>query len=335
MGVSNQPQASVVIITRDRRNDCCKAIESALSQTAPIEIIVIDDGSGDGTAELIRERFPQVRLYESPDRLDCVIQRNHAARLAHAPVIFSIDDDAIFTSPRIVEQTLKLFDHPRVGAVTIPYVDVGHSPRVKTGAPDANGIYVTSMYIGTAHAVRRDLFLQLGGYREDLIHFGEEREYCLRMLEAGYVVRAGTADVIHHFVSPHRKLEREFVFKARNMVLFPFFNVPLSRMAVHLAGSTVNVLKNGWAHGHPFWSARGLFWGYLECIRGIRRRKPVSLSTYRLAQRLGQGELPLEQIEGQVRPMAFELPPIKRTETAAPLHSGAWFRASPLVVPAV
>jgi hypothetical protein len=39
-------------------------------------------------------------------------------------------------------------------------------------------------FIGFAHLVRRDVFLALGGYREDFVYLGEEKEFCLRLLDA-------------------------------------------------------------------------------------------------------------------------------------------------------
>ena len=74
-------------------------------------------------------------------------------------MIFSIDDDAVFASPRVVEQTLVEFDHDRVGAVAIPYQDVRKAMTVLQRALEQKDIYVTDSFIGTAHAVRRDVFL--------------------------------------------------------------------------------------------------------------------------------------------------------------------------------
>src|SRR5439155_24108910 len=100
------------------------------------------------------------------------------------PIVVSIDDDAAFSSSRTLERTLQEFDHPRIGAVAIPYVDVLQSDAVQHRAPGDEGVYVGPQFRGTAHALRRDLFLRLGGYREMLFHQTEEGDYCLRMLDA-------------------------------------------------------------------------------------------------------------------------------------------------------
>ena len=133
-----------------------------------------------------------------------ILRRNQAAELASAPILISIDDDAAFSTPHTVEQTLADFDHPRIGAVAIPFINVNQDKTIRQAAPGTTGTHLAAAYIGTAHALRRDLFLRLGGYRGCMVHQGEEIDYCIRMLDAGSVVRLGRADPIHHFESPRR-----------------------------------------------------------------------------------------------------------------------------------
>ncbi len=74
--------------------------------------------------------------------------------------------------------------------------------------PNTSGTWITDTFIGTAHALRRDIFLKLGGYRDHLVHQGEESDFCIRMLDAGYLVRLGRSDPINHWESPKRDLRR-------------------------------------------------------------------------------------------------------------------------------
>ena len=98
--------ASIVITTKNRKEELRLALRSAVTQSGQPEIIVLDDGSTDGTAELVRVEFPQVTLHRFEESKGLVVRRNEGARLAAGDVIFSIDDDAMFSTPRIVEQTL-------------------------------------------------------------------------------------------------------------------------------------------------------------------------------------------------------------------------------------
>lgn len=219
-------QATVLITTKDRCDELRTALRSVTSQSVPVELLVIDDGSNDGTAAMLRTEFPAVRVLRHDDSRGYIVRRNEGVRAARANIVISIDDDAAFSTPHVVEQTLAEFSDVRIGAVAMPYVDVNRDPSVFQRAPAADGVYATDRFIGTAHALRRDVFLEVGGYREVLVHQGEEGDYCLRMLEAGFIVRLGSADPIHHFESPRRDFRRMDYFGVRNALLFVWQNVP-------------------------------------------------------------------------------------------------------------
>ena len=275
----------MVITTKNRKEELLKAVESAMGQRGLLEVIVIDDGSTDGTAEELEKKFnhrghnrasgqmrdgaianwpegrgsgrdrvkehgglvcseaglpldnpsgaafsnpstselnrdpentslirsadgpaslpatgysppvttglPVLRLIRHEVSAGYIVRRNEGARVARGDVIFSLDDDAVFSSPFVVEQTLRDFSHPRIGAVAIPFIEPHKANREMQRAPTREDVWITASYIGTAHAVRRDVFLALGGYREHLVHQGEEGDFCLRMLAAELKNEAG------------------------------------------------------------------------------------------------------------------------------------------------
>ncbi len=194
--------------------------------------------------------------------------------MAIGDIIFSIDDDALFASPHTVAQTLAEFDHVRVGAVAIPYVEPNKSTVVHQHAPSKESIFVTDSFIGTAHAVRKDLFLRLGGYREVLVHQGEEMDLCIRMLEAGYVVRLGSANPIHHMESPRRDFGRMDYYGRRNDILFTWHNVPMPYFPIHLLGTTVNGLASAIRARRLDNMLQGMARGYVDCFRWWTKRRP-------------------------------------------------------------
>jgi glycosyltransferase involved in cell wall biosynthesis len=295
-----QPRASILIVTKDRRETLRRSVHSALLQTAPLEVIIIDDGSTDGTSGMIRAEFPTVRLESRSHSRGYIVRRNEGARLAMSQFIFSLDDDAVFSSPRIVEQTVAEFDHPRVSAVAIPCIDVRTNQmfRQGMGMPDETEFFVVDSFIGTAHAVRRDVFLKLGGYREHLLHQGEEGDYCLRMLAAGYVTRVGRADPIFHYESPDRSSERMDFYGRRNDILFTWQNVPMPYLPFHLVATVVRgSIYAVRSARHPQKMFAGMFSGLAECFRGDFERKPVNPRIYRLSRELKKrGPLPLRSV---------------------------------------
>ena len=287
--MSSSPEATVVITTKDRKEDLRAAVQSVLCQTANVEVLVMDDGSTDGTAEMVRSEFPSVRVHRSETSAGYIVRRNQGAELARGPIVFSIDDDAEFSTPHVVEQTLANFDDPRIGAVAIPYIDVNRSSDVRQEAPEAEDTYCTFSFRGTAHALRRDLFLDLGGYREHLVHQGEEIDYCVRMLDAGYVVRLGTSDVIHHHESPRRSFERMDYYGRRNAVFFVWQNAPQSHLLWMLFGTAINTIRTVIQRKRLIQFVKGTLAGYKACLSGRVERRPVEEKAYELFRALQQG----------------------------------------------
>jgi GT2 family glycosyltransferase len=295
--------ASVVITTRNRRDDLRVCLHSTLTQSPLPEIIVVDDASTDGTAAMVASEFPQVVLLHHPQMKGYIVGRNEAAWRATGSVIVSLDDDAAFSAPNIVRDTLAGFDEPRVGAVAIPYIDVHRTPAVRQQAPDPEQPYVTNTFIGTAHAVRRELFMRLGGYREHLFHQGEESDFCIRMLAAGYVVRLGSSDPIHHFESPRRDFRRMDMFGPRNALLFIHQNVPMPAAAIRLITAVGGLLTWTLSPSRLVTRARGIGAGFAAMLR--YPRQPVAASVHALwrRQQTSAAPLTLSQIAAELPPM--------------------------------
>lgn len=279
------PAASIVITTRNRCARLRRAIASSVAQTADVEVLVIDDASTDGTAEMIRSEFPEVRLFRDEQARGYIARRNRGVRMARAPIVVSIDDDAHFPSPRTVEQTLADFDDDRVGAVAIPYVDLIPRRIAYQVPPDHHSVWAVHRYIGTAHAIRRDLFLDLGGYRVAFVSRCEEADLCVRILDAGRVTRLGSADVIHHAAGP-RDAGQNMRMQARNDLLHAWANVPLRFLPVRLVQATAWHVYVGIILRHPFAVAAGIVSGYAAMATRTVLRRPVAIRTHRIDMQL-------------------------------------------------
>ena len=226
-----------------------------------------------------------------------IVRRNEAAELANTPLIVSIDDDAELVEPDTVRRLLPLFDDPRIGALALPHVDLLQGDHVIQGAPEGSEVYVTSCFRGTAYAVRRELFLELGGFRKALFHQGEEQDMCLRLLAAeGLVAIARTAPVLHH-ASPKRDQLRAWVYGPRNDILFAWHNVPVPDLLGRLLKVSLYQLWLGVRVRRPLVFARSLANGYLYALGNRRSRTPVPRSVYRLYRELeGRVAVKLDEI---------------------------------------
>lgn len=281
-------EASIVIVTKNRKEELRRALASCLKQDTTCEILVVDDASTDGTVNMVKEEFGSVRLICHAKSGGYITRRNQAAHLATGRYIISIDDDAEFSTPSIVQQVLSNFDDPHIAAISIPHADVRISSRLKTPTPNGAGRWVVASYIGTAHAVRRDIFLVLGGYREALLHNSEERDFCIRLLDHGYVVRLGTGDPIFHHTSPIRDSQRGRMLERRNDICHGFWDVPVPHIFYYLPGTIINGLIYGTRNRCLLVTLRGYFQAPWVCLRSWRERKPVSGKTYKLFRKLNR-----------------------------------------------
>lgn len=292
------PDATIVIVTKDRMDDLRVAIRSSLEQIGDIEVLVIDDGSTDGSADMVAREFPDVRLLRTASSIGYIRQRNRGARAASSSVIVSIDDDCEFMAAETVTATLSRFDHPRVAAVTIPFVQARRSDEVLRKAPAAEGLWVTSIFPGGACAIRRDLMLEVGGYLERLEHILEDVELSMRLLRHGYVVRLGHVDrpVVHH-ESSVRDPRRDVTFLVRNHALIAFLHVPLPFFLERIARVIGFALWNATRWGVPRQAGAGIVQAVREMARHPVERRPLSRPLYRAFRRMRQGHASLADIE--------------------------------------
>jgi glycosyltransferase involved in cell wall biosynthesis len=271
---------TIAIVTKDRREELRDAVRSALEQEGAVEVLVLDDGSSDGTSDMVREEFPAVRLVRFEDNAGVAVRRNDAANLAAGRVIVSIDDDAVFTSPRTVADTLADFDHPRIAAVAIPYIDVRIDPAVRQQAPDPHERWVTSIFRATAYAIRKEVLLGLGGYDGRVDQFGEEWELSLRMLDAGYVIRLGRAAPIHHHESPKRSWRRMDIYSRRNEQLISWTYFPFPWNVISMAWYGIKGVQNGFRVRRRWIAVVGTVAGLRACVAAPRERQPISRAAF-------------------------------------------------------
>ena len=106
MATSNYPLISIGVSTYNRKDYLQLSLDSLLNQSYPnCEIIVVDDGSSDGTAEMMREKYPQIKYVYQENAGDAAA-KNHAARVASGEFVVFNDSDDLFL-PDAVERLYK------------------------------------------------------------------------------------------------------------------------------------------------------------------------------------------------------------------------------------
>lgn len=166
-------QVSVVIPTHNRGKMLAHAIESALAQTwAPLEIIIIDDASSDGTAALLHrlsETDSRIRYISSPHPMGGARARNEGIKAAKGKYVAFLDDDDVWSPGKLEAQIDLLVRHPKAVAVSCGYVkkNEGLGTRHVRVAPSRNEQHLlqinhlggASMCLATKNALE-----QVGGF---------------------------------------------------------------------------------------------------------------------------------------------------------------------------
>lgn len=266
------PDATICISTRNRKDLLRQALRSAVEQTGNNEILVVDDASEDGTPEMVRAEFPQVRLVVSERARGYIVQRNTAVAMASAPIAITIDDDAKFTTPHVVEQTLAVFARDsRLGALAIRFANIVEDKPVFVfpDAPDKTTLLAVLNFIGTASAVRKEAFLKVGGYNEFLFHWGEEVDLCTRLWASGFGVALADTDPIYHYSRFTGRVWDRNDYIHRNSLLYLWWHAPLLYLIPLFPLSAVYALLRGGLPG----TGRSL----RTAIKGVTRGVGASL----------------------------------------------------------
>jgi len=125
-----KPLVSVILPTRDRGCLVSRALDSVLAQTHDrLEILVVDDGSRDDTARVLRRFGERITVF-SQRSAGPYVARNHALRHASGEYIAFIDDDDLWCPDR-VESQLRLMERPEVGLVFGDALHVRAGDRVR------------------------------------------------------------------------------------------------------------------------------------------------------------------------------------------------------------
>ena len=259
------------------------------------DIIVVDDSSDPPIGGLLEGAPPSIRLkmrfIEQPGAQGPIVARNTIMRLARNDAVMLLDDDAFVIDGMAVRNALAVLEqNASVGAVACAQAEADGSPWPPAMQPSPAGYacYVTA-YIGFAHLVRRSVFLELGGYQESFHFYGEEKDYCLRLLNAGYdVVYLPDARVAHVPDPSGRSDVRYLRHVVRNDCLSALYNepLPMAIVTVPIRVARYAVMRR---HGQVKDSG-GLRWVIGELMASLpqvwRTRKPMRWTSIRRWRRL-------------------------------------------------
>ena len=235
-------RVTVVLITWQRREEALLAVRRLLELPERPRVIVLDNGSTDETADALRAQHP--RGTAGADRLDVVVlpenqgavARNTGVATASTPYVAFCDDDT-WWDPGSLRQAADVLDSdPRVAVLTARILvepggveddivtELRESPV--QGAPGLPGPALGSFLAG-ASVVRRDAFLQVGGFSKRLWLGGEEELLAADLAAAGWELCYLEDLQIHHQASVLRESTRRRRHGIRNTLWFTWLRRPL------------------------------------------------------------------------------------------------------------
>jgi len=168
------PILSLITATWNAADTLAHCLDSVAAQTVPVEHLLIDGGSSDGTLE-IAERYHSglARVVSEPDQ-GIYDAMNKGIALASGEVVGILNADDFYPHPQVLEQVLTRFENPAVGACygDLRYVDgedVSRTVRFwHSGGFDAKKFYHGWMPPHPTFFVRRSVYERFGGFKLDL-----------------------------------------------------------------------------------------------------------------------------------------------------------------------
>jgi N-acetylglucosaminyl-diphospho-decaprenol L-rhamnosyltransferase len=214
--------------------DVRASTEGGASQASSLEprteIIVVDNASSDGSAEMVREEFPHVHLVVNDENRGFAVANNQGLGLSHGRYLLLLNPDTEVVGDALGMMVDYMDGHLEVGALgpQLCYPDGSlqssrrRFPTLTTGLVESTVVqewwtdncilrryYMTDTpndmiqpvdwMVGACLLVRRQAYEQVGGLDEGFFMYSEELDWCRRIKDAGWeVVYLPTATIIHH-----------------------------------------------------------------------------------------------------------------------------------------
>jgi glycosyltransferase involved in cell wall biosynthesis len=191
---------SAVIPVRDKAGlleRCIGSVVRAAAQHRGTEVIVVENGSSDGSDRLVDDLFATEARVLHTAATTIATARNQGARLARGEILCFLDADVV-VPPDFFVRVERTFQAP-VGAAgcTVALADDGWISRTWERLHYRGVAQVTALVNSADFAVRREAFWAVDGFEESLIT-GEDADLCLRLTEAGHtLVELPELQVLH------------------------------------------------------------------------------------------------------------------------------------------
>ncbi len=187
------PLVSVIIPTYNSKRTIRQCLESIKNQTYPnIEVIVVDGGSSDRTMDIAMSFGAKVIISDIPNRSR---QINTGVKKSQGKYVYRLDSDVVI-DPKLIEECVRKCEEEGCDAISTywgPDPSISFWAKVRKLEKDC---YKYDILRNAANFYRKDVFLEIGGYDENLVA-GEDYDIQNRLLKKGYKHCFAESEGIH------------------------------------------------------------------------------------------------------------------------------------------
>jgi GT2 family glycosyltransferase len=286
---------SIVVLTHNRCDVLLELLEELSSlRRFNTEVIVVDNGSVDGTSVTVRERYPEFMVVETNVNLGAV-GRNEGIRLAKGEYIVTIDDDILGLTDDSLACLQAFFErHPATGAICFKVLDhyLGavcnwcHPCKPEEGE---DLTFETTEISEGAVVFRRKLLDVTGLYTREMFISHEGADLAARILDNGYsIYYLSQVTVTHKYAETGRPNWRRYYYDTRNDFWLVVRNYRLLHLLAHLARRLPATFIYSLLDGYIFYWFKAIWNSLLEFPEMLRQRKPISRETHRKMRQINK-----------------------------------------------
>jgi len=202
-------KASIIVVNWNGKRYLEECLSALLSQTySPYEIILVDNGSRDGSVDFVAERFPEVRIIENGENLGFAAGNNVAIRVARGDYIVTLNNDTR-AEPDWLEDLVKVAEtDPKIGMCASKMLFYHH-----TGVLNSTGISLDVAGIAWdrrrepieifgpcagAALYRREMLDEVGLFDEDFFAYHEDVDLAWRARSRGWRCVYNPRAIVYH-----------------------------------------------------------------------------------------------------------------------------------------
>lgn len=271
------PKVSIVILNWNGAEDTIKCLDSFSQLQYPnYELVVVDNGSTDGSVEQIKARFPDIILIETGNNLGYSGGNNVGIKYgleSGKDYFLIVNNDTESVNPYFIQKIVeKMEEDQSVGIIGPRILNPGgqvqdtilftptllncmkKSLDLRSGPKETKKNYNISKIVeavsGVCWLIRKEVIDDVGFLDEDYFMYVEEQDYCYRAQKAGWKVMYCPVESILHYKEPDDKNKernyRQYVYARRNLILFFYkhfgFFQALMLAALFLASNLLKVV---------------------------------------------------------------------------------------------